>query len=227
MSAVVPMHEDERVPVYVWDVLVRVTHWAIALSIVALSVSGWYIGSPIGGGDGSIFHMGTMRSIHLWGSIVFTVAVCARIAWMFVGTRWARWTQFVPTTKQRLRDLVGTARFYGFLRSEPPPATGHNALAGFAYTFVFLLYLGMIFTGFALYAVDASASSYMARFGWFLALFGGPQSTRWLHHAGMWVILVFVVQHVYSSILVARVERNGTIDSIFGGWKVVKKSHRE
>jgi Ni/Fe-hydrogenase 1 B-type cytochrome subunit len=41
----------------------------------------------------------------------------------------------------------------------------------------------------------------------------------------MWLLLGFVVQHVYSSWLVATIERNGTLDSIFSGNKWIRKEH--
>ena len=39
----------------------------------------------------------------------------------------------------------------------------------------------------------------------------------------MWLLLGFTVHHVYSAILVASIEKNGTIDSIFAGYKWVPR----
>jgi Ni/Fe-hydrogenase 1 B-type cytochrome subunit len=36
----------DLVPVYVWQIPVRVTHWLIALSLFVLSVTGLYIDRP-------------------------------------------------------------------------------------------------------------------------------------------------------------------------------------
>ena len=38
--------DDQLVRVYVWEIPVRVTHWVIVLSILILSVTGFYIGHP-------------------------------------------------------------------------------------------------------------------------------------------------------------------------------------
>jgi Ni/Fe-hydrogenase 1 B-type cytochrome subunit len=216
---------EERVPVYVWDLVVRVTHWLIVLGILVLSVTGLYIGDPWGAGPTATFTMGWFRIVHFYAGLVFTLAVLVRIVWMFIGTEYARWTQFIPTTRQRIKDLIETGKFYGFLRAEPPPTVGHNALAGFAYVAVFGLYVVMIITGLALYGVDAHVDSYMRKFDWFLIFFGGPQNARWVHHVVMWLLLGFAVHHVYSASLMAKVEKNGTMDSIFGGWKVIKRGH--
>lgn len=219
----------ERVPVYVWDLVVRSTHWLIAFSMAMLAVTGLFIGRPFleASGPGSEqFIMGWMRVAHAYGAIVFSLAVGARLIWMFTGPRSARWNQFIPTTIKRLRHMWGTFLFYVFLRPTPPPTVGHNALAGATYTMVFGLYLVMILTGLALYSVSAH-TSYMAMWDFLLPIFGGAQPARWLHHVVMWLLLGFVVHHVFSALLMARVERTGTIDSIFSGYKYVPKDHVE
>ena len=35
----------------------------------------------------------------------------------------------------------------------------------------------------------------------------------------MWLLIGFIVHHIYSAVLTAIVEKNGTIDSMFSGWK--------
>jgi Ni/Fe-hydrogenase 1 B-type cytochrome subunit len=215
-----------REPVYVWDLTVRITHWTIAASIVVLSVTGFYIGWPFliaAGPATEVFIMGWMRIVHFYAAVAFTAAVIARVIWMFAGPPLVRWTQFVPTTRERFRDMWETFKFYIFIKAEPPPSVGHNALAGAAYLAIFGLYFGMIATGWGLYAIDARFDSTSRIFLPFLALFGGPQTSRWLHHVGMWLLLGFVIQHVYSSILMAKIEKTGTMDSIFSGWKIVPK----
>jgi Ni/Fe-hydrogenase 1 B-type cytochrome subunit len=210
------------VRVYVWDLVVRITHWLIALSIVVLAVTGFYIGNPFFGTTGATgghFVMGWARIIHFYASIAFGLAVVARIVWMFIGPPQASWRELVPTTRRRWRDLFGTLAFYLFLRDRPPAARGHNALAGAAYLGVFGLYLLLLLTGIALYATSAHVDSYMRWFAFLADFFGGAQTARYLHHIMMWIVIVFVAQHVYSSLLTSRVEKNGTIDSIFSGYK--------
>jgi len=99
-------------------------------------------------------------------------------------------------------------------RKTPPFSVGHNPLAGLTYVAVFGLYLLIIFTGFALYSVSAY-TSYMGMWDFLLPIFGGPQTARWLHHVTMWLLIGFAVHHLFSALLVSRVEKNGTIDSIF------------
>jgi len=208
--------------VYIWDLVVRWTHWLIFLSILVLSATGIYIGHPFFNVTGEArqhFFMGTVRTIHFYTAIVFTLAVLSRILWMFIGPRYARWNQFIPVQRKRLRDFGGTLKFYLFMRREPPPAEGHNPVAGAAYTLIFGLYLVEILTGLSLYSVSAPVGSPLRWFGVLLPVIGGPQWARWIHHVVMWLLLGFAVHHVYSGWLMTIVERTGTMDSIFSGYK--------
>lgn len=216
----------EIVRVYVWQWPVRITHWLIVFSIAVLSCTGIYIGNPFlisSGPAGERFIMGTMKVIHFYAAIVFTLAVLSRIAWMFLGNRYSTWDKFIPVARQRRTGFIPTLRFYLFLLRKPPGFVGHNPLAGMAYVLVFGLYLIAISTGLALYATSAHVESPLRIFASLGPLFGGLQMARWIHHATMWLLLGFAVHHVYSALLMSQVEQNATIESIFSGYKFVPK----
>jgi len=214
----------DRISVYVWELPVRLTHWLIFGSMAFLVVTGLYMGNPwivVPGQAGQHFVMGTMKAIHYYCAIVFTLSVLARLWWMVVGNRWANWKQFIPVTMRRARGIPGTLLFYLFGSPTPPGFVGHNPLAGVTYVAVFFLYLVMICTGLGLFSISADVGSPMRAFGFLLTLFGGPQTARFLHHVVMWLLLGFVAHHIFSALLMSRVEKNGTIDSIFSGYKFV------
>lgn len=220
----------EIVRVYVWQAPVRITHWLIALSIVVLSATGFYIGRPfvtVSGPAGQSFFMGWVKVIHGYTAYVFIGAVIVRIIWMFTGNNYARWDKLVPVRRTRQRALLPTVSFYSFLRDRPPGYVGHNPLAGLAYVAVFALYLLAIATGLTLRGSSAGVGSVTHWFGSLAPLFGGLQNARWIHHAVMWLLLGFAVHHVYSALLVAFVEKTGTMDSIFTGYKWVPKQELE
>ncbi len=73
--------------------------------------------------------------------------------------------------------------------------------------------------GLVLYAVGAPVGSWLGGPLALAPLLGGLQLMRWIHHGVMWLLLVFVVQHLYSSVLMSHAERDGTVDSIFTGFK--------
>jgi len=214
--------EELRTRVYVWDAVVRTTHWLVAGSILVLAVTGIYIGRPFQSSVGPAtphFLMGWVKAVHFYAAIVFTISFLARLVWFFRGPKQASWRQFIPTTKARWVNFAKTLRFYLFLSVEPPGAIGHNAVAGLAYTAVFFLYVVMLVTGFAMYGASADVSSPMYVFHGLWAWVGGLQTARVIHHIVMWLILGFVVHHIYSALLTAKQERNGEMESIFSGSK--------
>lgn len=228
MVAPARRHDEALEPVYVWDLIVRLTHWTIVLSMIGLAITGIDIARPFLDTSGRTtgFTHGWVRTLHSYFAIAFSLAVMARLIWMIIGPRRTGWRQFIPMTKSRRRDLVETFKFYIFLRPRPPEAVGHNPLAGLSYVAVFGLYLVMIFTGFALYSMGAY-TSYMKMWGFLLPIFGGAQGARWLHHVVMWLLIGFAVHHVYSAILTARVEKNGALDSIFSGFKFMRRGSKD
>ena len=220
-------HSPEIERVYVWDLVVRMSHWIIMLTTFILAITGIYIGKPYltpAGPAGEMSVMGTMKVVHFYSAIIFTLAVLVRIGWMFVGSYYARWQQFVPMSPRRRRDVFGMLKFYSFFSSDPPLNVGHNPLAGMTYLAVFSIYLIMIVTGVALYSI--SAVGYMEWFEWLVPLLGGAQTARWIHHIAMWFLLGFVAHHIWSAMLVSRIEGMGLIDSLFSGYKWLPKGWR-
>jgi Ni/Fe-hydrogenase 1 B-type cytochrome subunit len=215
-----------RVCTYVWEIPVRLTHWLIAGSIVVLSVTGLYIGHPfmtVAGEARQSFVMGWMRTIHLYSAIVFSGSVLARVIWMFMGNKYARWDKFLPVHPSRFRGLWPTTKFYLFARRKPPGFVGHNPIAGVTYIAVFGLYFLAILTGLTLNGPYADVGSPLRWFSSFAGILGGFQTARWIHHVVMWLLLGFAVHHVYSGVLMSTIEANGTMESIFSGYKFVRK----
>jgi cytochrome b len=111
----------------VWDPFVRVFHWSL---VVAVAVA-WLSGD-------------NWDDIHIVAGYVVAALVAARLVWGFVGTKYARFSQFVRGPRAvvaYLRDMVaGRERRY----------LGHNP-AGAAMIVALLLTLaGTAFTGWLL-----------------------------------------------------------------------------
>jgi Ni/Fe-hydrogenase 1 B-type cytochrome subunit len=211
---------------YIWELPVRLTHWLIFISFIVLSATGYYIGHPfisVAGAARDHFVMGTMRAVHLYAATIFSLSVFVRIYWMFVGNGYARLTQLLPFSAERLRNFWEAMMFYSFLRNEAEECAGHNALAGASYAMIYGVYLLSVATGLALYTVDASPGSQFQVFDFLIPLFGGLQIARLIHHIAMWVVIVFAVMHIYFVILASILERIGTFDSIVSGYKFLSK----
>lgn len=209
---------------YIWEVPVRVTHWVNVIAIMALSVTGFYIGSPRTlGTDPADFVMGWVRVVHLTAGYTFAVSIASRIWWAFAGNRPSGWREFVPFLyPEGRRDMGRMFLYYIFLSRKVPHPLGHNALAGATYLLVFSLYLVMVATGFALDAQHEPGGVMYALLAPLYALFGN-QGLRLAHHMGMWLLLGFAIHHIYSAWLMDVKERGGVMSSIFGGYKPVKR----
>jgi Ni/Fe-hydrogenase 1 B-type cytochrome subunit len=211
--------------VYVWEFPVRVAHWLIALSIVVLSVTGFYIGAPFLEGDADSLIMAYMRFVHFVAAFLFTVCVIVRMYWWFAGNKYAKLNQFIPTSGERIKNVIDTGLFYAFLKKDLPHAPGHTGLAGLSYTFLFCLYLAQIITGFAMYTLAHGGGAIWTMLGgWSLSLMSVAY-LRLIHHLIMWVIGLFVIAHVYIGWHNDLIERNGLISSIFSGYKNMEDGH--
>ncbi len=216
-----------RETVRVWDLPVRLTHWINVACILVLSITGYYIANPFVGtqGDATLqFLMGTVRFVHFLVAFIFTVSVLFRIYWAFRGNTYARWRQFLPTTRKRWREFGRMLRYYTFLRRDPPAQIGHNPLAGITYTGLYVLLVLQIVTGFALYSLPFHGGFWPFAFGWIIHIFG-TQPVRLVHDIIMWLIIAFTIHHVYSAVLIDIEERSGLVSSIITGTKALTPQH--
>lgn len=216
------LHEEpvRRLRIYIWQVPVRATHWVTAGCIVVLSLTGGYIADPFlipAGGS----TMMTARLIHMVAAITLLASGLVRTWWLLAGNRFSRWSAFIPTSRVQATELFRQAGFYMFLRREIPKVLGHNQLAAAAYLALFFLLLVETVTGFALDGLIGSEPGATA-FGWLRELLG-PQTIRLVHHLSMWAILAIALFHVYSTVLVDHLERNGLVSSMFSGYKFVPR----
>jgi len=211
--------------VYVYEAPVRLWHWVNALCIVVLCVTGYLIGSPLptlSGEASAHFMMGTIRFIHFSAGYVLAVAFIGRVLWAFVGNKYSRELFTLPLWKPSFwRGLFAEVQWYAFLKPRPMKFVGHNPLAQI---FLFLvMVVGLIFmivTGFALYSEGTGAGSWQDRlFGWVLPLLGGSMQVHTLHHLGMWVIILFVIIHVYSVVREDIMSRQTMISAITNGYR--------
>ncbi len=212
-----------RKKVYVWEVPVRLTHWLNVLSILALSVTGLYIGAPfMHAANENRFIMAQMRYIHFISSYVLLVSFLIRIYWFFVGNRYAQWHQWVPVSSERLKNIYGTTAFYCFLREKCPEVVGHTGLAGVSYLVLFIFILIEMVTGYALYSQSHFGGLWNLMGGWLLAIMS-TGAIRLIHHLTMWAFAVFVIIHVYISLHNDMMEKNGLLTSIFSGYKTIEE----
>jgi Ni/Fe-hydrogenase 1 B-type cytochrome subunit len=211
---------------YVWEFPVRLYHWVNGLCVAVLIVTGYLIGNPLAISYANEayqqYWFGTVRFLHFVTAFVFFFNFLVRIYWGFVGNRYSRWNNFIPTTAAQFREIIDILRVDVLQTRTGRISVGHNALAGLTYFLSFLVFLFQAVTGFALYS--SMSSSLLPRcFEWIVPLLGGDFAVRQWHHMMMWFFVVFTIVHVYLVFYHDYVEGRGTTSSMVGGWKFERK----
>lgn len=213
--------------VYVWEIPVRFYHWLNFIAVTVLAVTGYLIGNPLAiqrAEEASFsYWFGTVRFIHFLAAYVFFFNFLFRIYWGFVGNRFASWENFIIHRKKQLREISDVLKI-DILQSQVKPmdTIGHNALAGFSYFLVFLVFLFQAATGFGIYSAMSKAWL-PGLFAWVVPLMGGDFAVRQWHHILMWFFVLFAMVHVYLGFYHDYVEGRGILSSMGGGWKFIEK----
>ena len=212
------MHYEKK---YVWSVLFRLFHWAFALSIICLVITGWYIHEPWTNSwfEGSrSFPMATMRYIHFVAGFVFTASVMVRLYLFFAGNREERFLSAVPITPKNIKNIFTTLAYYVYLTDRHEQRLGHNVIAGSAYLVTYLMGVIQLFSGFFMFYPES-----MTWQSWGVGLFGSQQQGRFIHYLIMWYFLFFASLHLYLLIWNDMKSPEGLISSIFTGNKFKEK----
>jgi len=110
------MTDDEKV----WDLFVRAFHWTLVAAFATAYLSE----------DGP-------ELVHVYAGYTVLTLVLSRIVWGFVGTRHARFADFVPSFTT-LRNYLAA-----MLRGNPPHYVGHNPAGG---AMIIALLVGLLLT---------------------------------------------------------------------------------
>ncbi len=164
----------------VWDLLVRILHW----SLLACVVGAWLTR------DGE-----DVRHLQLGYAALAIVA--ARVVWGFVGSRYARFADFVRSPRQTL------AYSKAVIAHREPRHIGHNPLGGWMILMLLATTAGICLTGW-LYTTD--------RF-WGVAWVGE------LHDALTDVLIVLVMLHVLGVVFTSIRQKENLVKAMVTGMK--------
>lgn len=169
----------------VWDLLLRALHWLLAASVITAWASGhWQSGR-------------WFDEIHHTAGYVAGGVVISRLIWGFVGTRYARFVQFVRSlraTLQYARQVVqGSERRH----------IGHNPLGAYMVVALLLTVAASSLTGFL----------YTTEWLW------GYEWLENLHAALGWLIAILVPCHLAGVALSSRRHRENLVAAMINGRK--------
>jgi Ni/Fe-hydrogenase 1 B-type cytochrome subunit len=211
--------------VYLWDLPVRAMHWIAVFSLLALVVTGLYIGMPyfvVGGDTRNHYLMGWVRFIHFAAAACLVTTGIVRGYWLFAGNKFERLSALFPVRPRDWVNMWKQVKYYLMIQPEKAPHyLGHNPLQQLSYTGVYAMALTMVVTGFALYGQSNPAGFFYHAFNWVGILFGGMPVVRFIHHVLTWAFLTFIPIHIYLAIRADNLERSGVISSIITGGRFV------
>ncbi len=224
-----PVAADEYQSVYVYEAPIRVWHWLNAIAIALLIITGYLIGKPLPSATGEAsewYVMGWIRLIHFSAGQFFAVGLVFRYWYGFFGNKFARQVLYVPIWSARWsRELFYQMRWMSFIEKKPLRYLGHNPLAHLAMTLLFISpALFMTSTGFGMYSEGTGRDSWQHfLFGWVVDLWGNPLGMHTCHRLGMWVILTFVVIHVYSAVREDIMSGQSIVGTMINGERLFKR----
>jgi cytochrome b len=182
--------------IYVWDLPVRFFHWML---VVLMAVS-YFTGRA--GGDWMKFHF--------WSGYAILTLVIFRIAWGFVGSTTARFSNFLKG------PAAGIAHLREMFLPDGPREAGHNPVGGAMVIVLLFAVLAQAAAG--LFAVDTDMGMVN---GPLARLIADPTAEKVSAFHKFWVnvLIVLVAVHVLAAIVYLAWKRQNLIGAMFTGRK--------
>jgi cytochrome b len=178
----------------VWDIFVRIFHWSV---VVLFAVA--YIAED------------DVLWLHVWAGYAVGVFAALRVLWGFVGSRHARFSDFIASPSAVRRYLADLVRFRGRRYIGHSPAGGAMVIA------LLTMLLLIIDSGIALYAAHDGAGPLAD----IVPLNRSPaRSLKGIHEFVANVTLAFVGVHIFGVLLASLVHGENLIRSMITGRKL-------
>jgi len=214
-----PGYSDPPKPIREWNNAYIADHWVRVAAMAILIFTGFFIHWPfIAGGPGSSI-MSTMRFLHFVAAYAFIIGLVIRVYMAFNSRFDADWRDF--SIMGNLVNVPDILMWYLFLKKDHKKYRRYNPLQAYAYLGVAFLMILATISGFAIYhgkiflLIQAPGP-----FNWLNTLIGGESYMRLAHILIMWCFIIFLVIHVYLSIMNSLVKRDESFTSIFTGYKL-------
>ena len=190
----------------VWDIVVRAGHWSLVLLFAAAYLTGEI----------------EVETLHAWAGYAIVAIVVFRILWGFVGTKHARFSDFVvgwQATAAYARSLLSL---------RPKHYLGHNPLGGWMIVALLVTLLLVCWSGLELYAVEGkgplaqtTASPVSAARADGNERHNGKHDSAWedVHEALANFCLLLVFLHVGGALGASLVHRENLVRAMVTGKK--------
>lgn len=197
----------------VWDIGVRVFHWGL----VALFVLAYITGE--GEEESAVF------SLHAWAGYIIIGLLAFRIIWGFVGSRHARFSDFIYAPGEVFAYLKG------LLISKPKHYLGHNPAGGLMVIAMLLTLIVVSWTGLMAYGsegkgplaqADISLVATAQADGWEYDEHEGAEGDEFweeLHEGSVNFMLLLIVLHLTGVAVSSIQHRENLPRAMLTGWK--------
>lgn len=201
--------DAKMINTYLYTRYERFWHWLQTILIVLLAVTGFEIH-----GLYTLLGFHTAVEVHNFVGITWLIAFAFFVFWVFTT---GEWKQYIPTTKK----MIAVVRYYGYgiFRGEPHPVpkkkhAKHNPLQRLTYLSLaaFLLPL-MMGTGFLYWSYNSWGEWGLT----FLSL----KVLAFIHLAGAFAILQFIIIHVYMTTTGHSIFAH--IKAMITGWEEIRE----
>ncbi|RWS49796.1 Ni/Fe hydrogenase [Arcobacter venerupis] len=220
----------------------RIIHWLNAICMVVAVITGLYIGHPyyqtfIADPAVDKYVMAWNRWGHLIVAIIFDVTAVL-IGYLYFFSRFEKpYKKLIPTGKNIKEFFEVFLNLITFNRRKNFDSSHSDSYNIVFFTIFHLLLIFMLFTGLQLYVqgLASGISSIGTWWPWMLHLttdwtliaFGGNMGVRIAHHTSMYLILVWVMCHIYYQIWRTIFWKEGDIAIVIGGSKFVREEEKK
>lgn len=219
----------------------RIVHWLNVICMVVAVITGLYIGHPyyqsfIADPAVDKYVMAWNRWGHFIVAIIFDVTAIL-IAYLYFFSRFEKpYKKLIPTwtnIKEFFEVFLNLITFNRRKNFDSSHSDSYNIVF---FTIFHLLLVFMLLSGLQLYVhgLASGISSIGAWWpamlhlatDWTLQVFGGNMGVRIAHHTSMYLILVWVMCHIYYQVWRTIFWREGDISIVVGGSKFVREEEK-
>ena len=219
----------------------RIVHWLNVICMVVAVITGLYIGHPyyqtfIADPAVDKYVMAWNRWGHFIVAIIFDVTAIL-IAYLYFFSRFEKpYKKLIPTwtnIKEFFEVFLNLITFNRRKNFDSSHSDSYNIVF---FTIFHLLLVFMLLSGLQLYVhgLASGISSIGAWWpamlhlatDWTLEVFGGNMGVRIAHHTSMYLILVWVMCHIYYQIWRTIFWKEGDIAIVIGGSKFVREEEK-
>ncbi len=236
-------------------VIKRIIHWSFFLAIINNIITGFYIAYPFlmfgnsptqadslstgvlnSGETNQAFIMTWMRDFHFIGAVLIDVIFIVWLYLAFFSWKEPLYKSFIPFG-DKIEEAWKMIKHYFTLKDRPETGRYQDPLNAVIFTIFHLLILLQMLTGFQMYVASFTGTSAVGAWwpwlmhlstDWTLVIFGGLTGVTLVHLFIMWLIIIFIVYHIYIEVWRSVMWKEGDILIPFGGYKYIRnKSESE